>query len=594
MEVMENGRSEEAEHRNETGGGGVPSPSGEGAAVAVESKQEPAASAEMEEEDWRSDAEKGIDLMREYMRANADFKRGEQSESACLSAVNGHWYMLKHIDPRFKTYKACMRAVRQSGRALQFVEKGALKKEELFEICKEAVRKTPEAVRWVKDEFGFDKRGMDALCVEAVKADVSALGHMKDEWKTDAVLKRAVAENGLALERVKMEDRSSELCALAVASNPFALKHAPEKAQTSEMCVAAVKSAGNVLRHVREDLKTPEVCFEAVRRWGAALEYAPEKARTPELCMLAVKENGYNLRYAREQTPELCLEAVRRTGDALKYVKEKTPEVCLEAVKKDRGALIHLFPEEARPVGDTPPGFEANVKTLVAERSFKAKDAAGILIAGMEEAAAARLAGFLKEKLKADGAPSIAALFEKWEAEARAEARQTRSEAEPLKAEEADMFLESLGTKEFYKHPDAAVKEVYYAEHLKESLKKGYEQPVFSIGGEGADAAKPKLLAKLFGKDRGESPDNLLNPFSPEAVERMKEAAKIGVVFADEKRRDEQLAFMKERLPEVHKIVMETLRRQEKREPRPLFIGDTRMEMGVSPSRKPPAPDRGR
>jgi hypothetical protein len=526
---------------------------------------------EDEEEAWKSDAEKGVDLMREYTRLSADSKSDERSLQACRSAVSGHWYMLKHIDPQFKTHGVCMDAVGQSGRALQFVEKGGLEKEELFEICETAARKNPEAIRWVKDEFGFDGRDMAALCVAAVKSDVSALRCMKEEWKTQAVLERAIEENGLALERVKPEDRSAELCAKAVGNNPLALKYAPEKAQAPEMCAAAVKSAGAVLRHVREDLKTPELCLEAVRRRGSALEYVPEPLQTPEMRLTSVRQNGYNLRYAREQTSELCLEAVRRRGGALKYVKEKMPEVCLEAVKEDRGALIHLFPEGARPVDNSPQSFEANVKALVAERKFAAKDAAGILRAGMEEEDRGRLASFLEEKLKADETPSLAKLFEKWEAEAR--------------------FPNSLGTEGFYKHPDAAVKEARYSEHLKESLRKGYEQPVFSIGEE-KGGSRGALLAKLFGKDSRASPDRLLNPFSPDAVERMKEAAKIGVVFADERRRDAQLAFMKEHLPEVHKIVMETLRRQER--PAPLVIGGARTERGRSQARKPAGPDRGR
>jgi hypothetical protein len=526
---------------------------------------------EDEEAEWKSDAEKGVDLMREYTRLSADSKSDERSLQACRSAVSGHWYMLKHIDPQFKTHGVCMDAVGQSGRALQFVEKGGLEKEELFEICETAARKSPEAIRWVKDEFGFDGRDMAALCVAAVKSDVSALRYMKEEWKTQAVLERAVEESGLALEHVKPEDRSAELCAKAVGNNPFALKYAPEKAQTPEMCAAAVKSAGGVLRHVREDLKTPELCLEAVRRRGSALEYVPEPLQTPEMRLMSVRQNGYNLRYAREQTPELCLEAVRRSGGALKYVKEKTPEVCLEAVKEDRGALIHLFPEGARPLDNSPQSFEANVKALVAERKFAAKDAAGILRAGMEEEDRGRLAHFLEEKIKAGEAPSVAKLFEKWEDEAR--------------------FLDRLGAEGFYKHPDAAVKEAYYFEHLKESLRKGYEQPVFSIGEE-KGGSRGALLAKPFGKDSRASPDNLLNPFSPEAVERMKEAAKIGVVFADERRRGAQLAFMKEHLPEVHKIVMETLRRQER--PAPLVIGDTRTERGRSQAGKPAGPDRGR
>jgi hypothetical protein len=531
---------------------------------------EAGSAAEPEEEAWQSAAEKGIDLMYEYMRLNKDLDAGRQSLTACRVAVSEHWYMLKYVEPRFKTLEVCVNAVSQSGRALQFVEKGDLEKKELFEICQKAVRKTPEALRYVKDEFGFDDRDAADLCLEAASADVSALRYMKDEWKTKALYAHAVKENALALEFVKPEDRSHELCALAVEKNALALRFVPASFQTPDMCLAAVKNIGSALRFVREELKTPDLCLEAVKQRGSALEYAPEESQTAELRRIAVKQNGYNLRFAKSQTPDLCLEAVRQNGDALKYAREKTPDVCIEAVKRSPDALCHLFPKGTRRVDNTAREFEANVKTLIAEQGFTAKDAAKTLYACMEKGERELWKPFFEKKLTEENLPSFEKLFERWDAgrEKPAVVREEKTLTEP---DEAEAFLNTLGTKDFYKHPDNAVKEAYYVEHLKESRNKGYEQPVFSIGK--ADGEKGKLLSKLFGEDKRESPDNLLNPFSPDAVERMKEAAKAGVVFADEKRKEAQLAFMKEHLPEVYKIVMETLRRQEKEKPEPLVIG---------------------
>jgi hypothetical protein len=559
------------------------------AAAPAEPRPSPNAPDAEEEGVWKGGAEKGIDLMREYLSTDV------HTQAGCFAAVREHWYMLKYVEPRFKTGGLCLEAVSQNGNALEFVDKGGMEKDELFAVCKEAVRRNPGAIRHVKDEFGLEKDEMFLLCVEAVKRDVSTLRYMKAEWKTSALYETAVKENGVALEFVPQEERDAGLCALAVKKNPFALKAVPERSQTQDMCRQAVNGTGAALRFVREDLKTPELCAEAVKRRGTALEYVPESIQTQDMCLQAVKQNPYNIRYAARQTPEICLLAVKRKGDALRYVKEKTPDVALEAVKQDREALYHLFPKDTPRIDLTADAFESNVKTLLAEHPFAAGDAARIIYAGMDTNERRRLTPLFGNKLDAENLPSLEKLFEKWEAEIRPETAQAESAgirkiAAVLKEKKADMFLDSLGTQEFYKYADNAVKEAYYFEHLKESLVKGYEQPVFSIGD--APGIKGGLVAKPFGKDGREPLDNPLNPFSPAVVERMKEAAKAGVVFTDEKQKERQLAFMKENLPEVYKVVAETLKRREKSEA--LVIGDTRKKEEQTRGKKPTGYEYGR
>ena len=86
----------------------------------------------------------------------------------------------------------------------------------------------------------------------------------------------------------------------------------------------------------------------------------------------------------------------------------------------------------------------------------------------------------------------------------------------------------------------------YYQQHLEAAAEAGYKPPVFRLAGEG------------LGVDAGKR-EGILNLFSAADIEKMKAAAAVGVVFANPDQKGEQLAFMKEHLPEVYAVAAKTL-----------------------------------
>jgi hypothetical protein len=127
-----------------------------------------------------------------------------------------------------------------------------------------------------------------------------------------------------------MNEQFPAICIAAVKQDVSGKALKCVKKQTPEICLAAVQQDGHALQYVKE--QTPEICLAAVQQDGHALQYV--KDQTPEICITAVKQYGWVLRYVKEQTLEICMVAVQRHGWALKYVREQTPEMCMAAVKQ--------------------------------------------------------------------------------------------------------------------------------------------------------------------------------------------------------------------------------------------------------------------
>lgn len=441
----------------------------------------------------------------------------------------------------------------------------------------------------------------DALCLAAVKNTAAAFAFVKNETPEFALA--AVKQNGLALEYIKQENHTDEICLAAVKQNGLALEFVEELKQTHEIALAAVKQNADAFDFVRESNRSKAVCVETVKRQPMRLVDMPDDhdvrlaavkadgravglihSQPPELCIEAVKHNGFNLKYIQEKnrSAEVCLEAVKDKGNALEFVPPpaRTLAVCAAAVQQDNSALYHLFPADMKlrnAVENGPALLEENCKAIMKAQGFDAKKTLAILKAGMTREQVQESAAVLLEKSAAAG-KNLPDLLKQWERDtgaevkqelkaARQETRQERKEAGIDLKSPPDARLQAvLHREDFYRHPDNALKEKYYFEHLQRAHEAGFHPPVISIGG---NAAKVGAYSETIKKE------DILNPFSKEDIEKMKAAARVGVVFANPAEKEKQLAFMQAHLPEVHKIVMETLHKQEQNVA-PLVVGDTR------------------
>jgi hypothetical protein len=148
-----------------------------------------------------------------------------QTEDTLLDYVDDDGLCLEYIDEKAQTPDICLYAVRQNGRALQYVKNPTPLMEH------EAVRQTGRAVAFVREQTRD-------LCVAAVK------------------------QNGLWLKYVRHPDKT--VIMMAVHNNPMALKYVKEAEQTPFLCKMAVTTNGLAIRHVIK--KTPELCAAAIQQ----------------------------------------------------------------------------------------------------------------------------------------------------------------------------------------------------------------------------------------------------------------------------------------------------------------------------------------
>ena len=113
---------------------------------------------------------------------------------------------LQYIKEQEQTPELCMTAVRQNGRALQYV------KEQTPELCMAAVRQYGYALKFVKEQN-------PEVCMAAVRQNGLALYYVNEQ--SPELCMSAVCQEGRALEYVK--DQTPELCMAAVRQDRLAL-----------------------------------------------------------------------------------------------------------------------------------------------------------------------------------------------------------------------------------------------------------------------------------------------------------------------------------------------------------------------------------
>ncbi|MCR5257648.1 MAG: DUF4116 domain-containing protein, partial [Desulfovibrio sp.] len=129
-------------------------------------------------------------------------------------------------------------------------------------------------------------------CLAAVREDGRALQFLPEGLRTLDVCLAACQQNGTAMEFVPDRLKTPEFCLEAVRRDSRALQHVPDGLKTPEMCMDAVRGGGWALKVVPDGLKTPELCLVAVRKNGWALWWVPDALKTPELCLEAVRQDG--------------------------------------------------------------------------------------------------------------------------------------------------------------------------------------------------------------------------------------------------------------------------------------------------------------
>jgi hypothetical protein len=167
----------------------------------------------------------------------------------------------------------------------------------------------------------------------AVESDPLALQHISHP--SAEICELAVRRNPEALRYVPVDLQSPALCELAVRADPKMLQFV--KRQTPEICLLAVQRRGRCLAMVRE--QTPEIVRAALANSPVAAKYIEDESAPPKLSVQQRKRLIRN----KETTVETLVEMAKDRNEwvrACVVENENTPIETLAALAKDKKRTV--------------------------------------------------------------------------------------------------------------------------------------------------------------------------------------------------------------------------------------------------------------
>ncbi len=232
------------------------------------------------------------------------------------------WFNVKKIHGTLRIYLKFLEIIRKPF-GTYLTSEYYTKDFECYELCLRAVKQNGLALQFINDKFKEEH-----LCFVAVYQNGLALQFVSDECKTYDICYIACKENGLALQFISDKIKKSnprELFKRAVEQNYRVIEFVPPEYRTIELYLIVVAKNGLYLEHVPEENKLENMSKLAVRQNYRAIEFVPLQHRTEELYQLVVQQNGLYLEHIPEKNKSfiVCLEAVKQNGLALQFVSEE-------------------------------------------------------------------------------------------------------------------------------------------------------------------------------------------------------------------------------------------------------------------------------
>lgn len=282
----------------------------------------------------------------------------KRTNAFCLRAVKNHPYAIRKLSTEERTYKVCLAAVTNAIAGLDWQLCGPMFyvpiEHQNEQLCLEAVLQRGEALGCVRNE---EHRSSPKVCMAAVRQSGKALQYVPFPLRNDpdiceaavndnpfaleyvpegtqlpeAVYRSAVQINSVVLRFVPEDRRTHDVCVAALEFDFLQFEYVPVGVQTSAMCLDAVIDNGMVLSLVRGDLLRSEMYTAAVRSCWRALQNVPENERTDALCLCAVQQSAFAIEYVPEMhmTVDVCIAAIMgkmgRMGEWLFHRLQKSP-----------------------------------------------------------------------------------------------------------------------------------------------------------------------------------------------------------------------------------------------------------------------------
>ena len=236
----------------------------------------------------------------------------KHTQEMLLKVCEKDGLQLKYASKKMISFKLCEVAVKQNGRALEFVPERLIqeKGDEWFaQLCKDAVFSNGMAIEHVpfmiKDEEMVRIAVLDHNgCVEDKEIDYF-------EYPIKYALKSVMTE---------------EFLMQMLSTSPFALKNIPKNKITEKLIKYAIIQNGNTLKYVSPKMINEEVVSMAISSDVMSIRYIPSEYITKEICCHCLEENYMVLPYIPE-----------------KYIME---EICINLIKESKCLVDRISREE--------------------------------------------------------------------------------------------------------------------------------------------------------------------------------------------------------------------------------------------------------
>jgi hypothetical protein len=271
-----------------------------------------------------------------------------QTQELCDIAFNNNKCCIEFMKTEFKTNQMCLRAVREDGFLLNFMEDL-----QSIEICLAAVTQSGLAIQFVKTKFRTPQ-----VCLLAAKQNFESLKfisdfqtieirdlywnnyssycikHINRELLTDEFCLKAIKLRAQNIRHIPIEKQTKEICEIAVRADQDCFPFINKKFQTIALCVRSIQNINNY-NFIK--VKSAQLCLELFRMNYDVFRYIEGEFQTEELCLAAVQYDAEWLEFVKIQTLLICLEAVTNNPNCFRFVNEQfqSEKICLIAVKFD-------------------------------------------------------------------------------------------------------------------------------------------------------------------------------------------------------------------------------------------------------------------
>lgn len=212
------------------------------------------------------------------------------------------------------------------------------------ELCLKVLPYNGYAIRLIPHE-----QQTKEMALSAVRDEGRAMEFVSDRLIDFELCMAAVSKTGLALRRVPNHLRTKEVCLSAVSTTGFVLFDVPADVIDADICLAAITATGMAYRHVPPEFRSEALLCQAVKTAGFLLEEEVDSL-TPLICTYAVLSDPSNLRMVPEHlcTYEICLHAITQDGTTLAFVPDehRTDELITLAIQQSPQCIDCLTPDE--------------------------------------------------------------------------------------------------------------------------------------------------------------------------------------------------------------------------------------------------------